>query len=175
MGRFVNTFAGDYIAAEDVGIDTQFIDWMSTETDHAMGGETVSTGGDPSPFTAKGTFNGMKACLRFQGKDPDFHGLRVAVQDRDFSSSLEPGYQVTCSIGVATIGRNEGIPGWFERADRALYAAKAGGRNQVRMAMPPLDSGADTNDRVPADPVLRAEFEQMCASGSRRKGPGRKK
>jgi len=80
MGRFIDTFSGDYIAAEDVGIDTQFIDWMSTETDHAMGGETVSTGGDPSPFTAKGTFNGMKACLRFQGKDPDFHGLRVAVQ-----------------------------------------------------------------------------------------------
>ncbi|MCP4839230.1 MAG: Glu/Leu/Phe/Val dehydrogenase [Planctomycetes bacterium] len=80
MGRFIDTFSGDYIAAEDVGIDTQFIDWMSAETNHAMGGETVSTGGDPSPFTAKGTYNGMKACLRFQGKDPDFHGLQVAVQ-----------------------------------------------------------------------------------------------
>ena len=27
MGRFVNTFNGAYIAAEDVGVDTQFIDW----------------------------------------------------------------------------------------------------------------------------------------------------
>jgi leucine dehydrogenase len=74
MGRFIDTFSGDYIAAEDVGIDTQFVDWMATETNHVMGGETVSSGGDPSPFTAKGTFNGMKAC------EPTFEGLTVAVQ-----------------------------------------------------------------------------------------------
>ncbi|MDP6158920.1 MAG: Glu/Leu/Phe/Val dehydrogenase dimerization domain-containing protein [Phycisphaerales bacterium] len=80
MGRFVDTLSGDYIAAEDVGLNPQFIDWMAMETDHAMGGETVSTGGDPSPFTAQGTFNAMKACLRHRGKDPDFAGLSVAVQ-----------------------------------------------------------------------------------------------
>jgi len=80
MGRFVNTFAGDYIAAEDVGIDTQFVDWMAMETAHVMGGETVSSGGDPSPFTARGTFNGMRACLRHRGRPLDFRGLTVAVQ-----------------------------------------------------------------------------------------------
>lgn len=80
MGRFIDTFSGDYIAAEDVGLNPQFIDWMAMETDHVMGGETVSTGGDPSPFTARGTFNAMKACLRHQGKDPVFSQLTVAVQ-----------------------------------------------------------------------------------------------
>ncbi len=80
MGRFVDTLSGDYIAAEDVGLNPQFIDWMAMETDHAMGGETVSTGGDPSPFTAQGTFNAMKACLRHLRKDRDFAGMTVAVQ-----------------------------------------------------------------------------------------------
>ena len=67
MGRFVDTFGGAYIAAEDVGVDIQYIDWMAMETDHVMGGEKVSTGGDPSPWTALGTFHGMRAALLQSG------------------------------------------------------------------------------------------------------------
>lgn len=80
MGRFVDTFGGTYIAAEDVGVNTQYCDWMATETPHIMGGETVSHGGDPSPFTAQGCFNGMKACLKHLGRKVDFSGLTVAIQ-----------------------------------------------------------------------------------------------
>jgi len=80
MGRFVDTFNGAYIAAEDVGVDTQFIDWMASETDHVMGGETVSTGGDPSPWTALGTFHGMRACLIHAGMGDGFSGRTVAIQ-----------------------------------------------------------------------------------------------
>lgn len=42
MGRFVDRLNGLYIAAEDVGVNTQYIDWMAQETPHVMGGETVS-------------------------------------------------------------------------------------------------------------------------------------
>lgn len=80
MGRFVDTFAGQYIAAEDVGVNTQFVDWMASETAHVMGGETVSIGGDPSPFTSLGCFNSMKACLAHTGRTVDFSGLTVAIQ-----------------------------------------------------------------------------------------------
>ncbi|MDP7005877.1 MAG: Glu/Leu/Phe/Val dehydrogenase dimerization domain-containing protein [Phycisphaerales bacterium] len=80
MGRFVDTFNGAYIAAEDVGVDTQFIDWMASETNHVMGGETVSRGGDPSPWTAMGTFHGMRACLLHAGRGDDFSGVTVAIQ-----------------------------------------------------------------------------------------------
>ena len=38
MGRFVDTLDGVYIAAEDVGVNEQIMDWMSTETEHCMGG-----------------------------------------------------------------------------------------------------------------------------------------
>jgi len=80
MGRFVDTFGGTYIAAEDVGVDTRFVDWMALETRHVMGGETVSTGGDPSPHTAQGTVNAMRASLAAAGMSPDFAGKRIAIQ-----------------------------------------------------------------------------------------------
>ena len=80
MGRFVETFDGAYIAAEDVGVDPQYIDWMATQTKHAMGGERVSTGGDPSPYTARGTINAMKAALAHLGKPVEFAGLTIAIQ-----------------------------------------------------------------------------------------------
>jgi len=80
MGRFVDTFSGTYIAAEDVGVNTQYVDWMARETKHVMGGVSVSTGGDPSPFTAQGCFNSMKASLAHLGRCVDFSGLTVAMQ-----------------------------------------------------------------------------------------------
>jgi leucine dehydrogenase len=80
MGRFVNTMNGTYIAAEDVGVSPQYCDWMAMETKHVMGGNTVSHGGDPSPFTAQGCFNSMKACLAFLGKKVDFSNLTVGIQ-----------------------------------------------------------------------------------------------
>jgi leucine dehydrogenase len=80
MGRFVDTFGGTYIAAEDVGVTIQYVDWMALETHHVMGGEKVSRGGDPSPFTAEGVINGMKAAIAHLGKPVDFAGITVAIQ-----------------------------------------------------------------------------------------------
>lgn len=80
MGRFVDTFGGTYIAAEDVGVNTQFCDWMAKETKYVMGGETISRGGDPSPYTSLGCFNAMKAVLAHLGRTVSFSGLTVAVQ-----------------------------------------------------------------------------------------------
>lgn len=80
LGRFVDTFNGVYIAAEDVGVNTQFVDWMALETRHVMGGVKVSTGGDPSPYTAQGVVNAMKAALKHAGRKVDFRGLTIALQ-----------------------------------------------------------------------------------------------
>ncbi|MBL8721540.1 MAG: hemerythrin domain-containing protein [Myxococcales bacterium] len=38
---------------------------------------------------------------------------------------------MTVSVGVAELLVGEDLAGWFERADRAVYAAKAAGRNRV--------------------------------------------
>ena len=38
---------------------------------------------------------------------------------------------LTVSIGVACYDPGEALDGWIARADKALYAAKAAGRNRV--------------------------------------------
>ena len=45
--------------------------------------------------------------------------------------------QVTVSAGLATYAKDEALDGLLERADRALYEAKASGRNAVRSAPSP--------------------------------------
>lgn len=47
---------------------------------------------------------------------------------------------VTISIGAAQYRSGEEIGAWIERADRALYAAKHGGRNQVAAEEPEAES-----------------------------------
>ncbi len=47
------------------------------------------------------------------------------------SSFTPPAGRVTASFGVAEFKKGEAIEDFFERADRALYRAKKGGRNKV--------------------------------------------
>ncbi|TCJ14658.1 diguanylate cyclase [Parasulfuritortus cantonensis] len=49
------------------------------------------------------------------------------------SADLGPGIRITASIGVAEYRANESLDDLIARADQALYAAKAGGRNRVEV------------------------------------------
>ena len=93
MANFVDRLGGLYIAAEDVGINTQYIDWMVEGTKHVMGGDTHNLGGDPSPYTAHGVVNGMRACLKHIGKDGSFNDVTVAIQGLG-----AVGWKVACII-----------------------------------------------------------------------------
>lgn len=78
FGRAVHTLGGRYYSAEDVGITTQDIMHASQETPYVAGLDGKS--GDPSPFTALGTYLGIKAAVKYQlGKD-SLAGIKVAIQ-----------------------------------------------------------------------------------------------
>lgn len=78
FGKFVNSLAGKYITAEDVGISTDDIQYVAMETKHAVG--LPGKSGDPSPVTAYGVYMGMKACAKEQFGSDSLSGKKIAVQ-----------------------------------------------------------------------------------------------
>jgi diguanylate cyclase (GGDEF)-like protein len=59
--------------------------------------------------------------------------LRAIIADLDWSA-FSPGMRVTISAGVATLRPDESEDTFLARADSALYAAKARGRNRIASA-----------------------------------------
>lgn len=77
-GRHVDSFAGRYITAEDVGTSPSDMEWVRKETNHVVG--LADGSGDPSPVTAFGTYRGMQACAKVQYGSDSLSGKTVSVQ-----------------------------------------------------------------------------------------------
>ena len=81
FGRFVNSLNGRYITAEDVGIDVNDMEYVFKETPFVTGVHQVHGGsGDPSPFTAYGTLQGLMAALQVKFGNEDVGKYSYAVQ-----------------------------------------------------------------------------------------------
>jgi len=78
FGRAVERLGGHYITAEDVGTEPEDMLAVRSRTEHVVG--LPSTSGDPSPATAFGVYNGVKAALEHAFGDSYLRGRRVAVQ-----------------------------------------------------------------------------------------------
>ena len=78
FGRAIHTLGGKYYSAEDVGTTTADIMIAHQETPYMAGLEGKS--GDPSPFTALGTYLGIKAAVKHQRGLDSLEGLKIAVQ-----------------------------------------------------------------------------------------------
>ena len=78
FGRKLEGLGGSYYCAEDVNITCDDVALMNKETNYVLGLEGKS--GNPSPFTAYGTFLGIKAALHHQRGHQNFAGIKVAVQ-----------------------------------------------------------------------------------------------
>lgn len=81
FGRFVDSLGGRYITAEDVGIDVNDMEYVYRETEYVTGVHQVHGGsGDPSPFTAYGTLQGLMATLNRKFGNEDVGNYSYAVQ-----------------------------------------------------------------------------------------------
>ncbi len=81
FGKFVDSLAGKYITAEDVGMGTRDMEYIHMETDFVSGlPEAMGGSGDPSPVTAYGVFLGMKAAAKEKWGSDSLSGKKVAVQ-----------------------------------------------------------------------------------------------
>jgi leucine dehydrogenase len=81
LGRFIGSLGGRYITAEDVGTTVEDMELIFQETDRVVGVHPVHGGsGDPSPFTAFGTLEGIRASIERRFGHTDFQRLTFAVQ-----------------------------------------------------------------------------------------------
>jgi leucine dehydrogenase len=76
----VNRLEGRYITAEDVGISVEDVAIMSAVTPYVSALARESGGsGDPSPWTAVGVYEAMRACAERALGSAEFAGRRIAV------------------------------------------------------------------------------------------------
>lgn len=81
LGRMIERLGGSYIATEDMGTTTADLVEVRRETRHGVGvPEANGGGGDPSPTTAFGVLQGMRAVLSALGEGDSFRGRGIAVQ-----------------------------------------------------------------------------------------------
>lgn len=81
FGDVVASLNGRYVTAEDVGITVDDMRIVGRRTGYVSGiGTGGAGGGDPSPMTALGVFEGLRAAVAFALQRDSLEGLRVAVQ-----------------------------------------------------------------------------------------------
>jgi leucine dehydrogenase len=77
-GRLVNSFAGKYVTAEDVGTSPSDMEYILKESSYVAGLQGRS--GDPSPHTARGVFRAMQAAAKHKWRSDELSGRTVSIQ-----------------------------------------------------------------------------------------------
>ena len=78
IGRFVDQFNGHYITAEDVGTTVEDMVCIREATPYVVGLPKGS--GDPSPFTALGVSEGIRAAAAYRLGVDSLKDIRISVQ-----------------------------------------------------------------------------------------------
>ncbi|MCP5093098.1 MAG: Glu/Leu/Phe/Val dehydrogenase [Gammaproteobacteria bacterium] len=82
FGRAVNSLGGRYVTAEDVGCSVADMRYVREQTEFVSGlpQSGSDAGGDPSPWTALGCFEGIQAAVKSRLGRDSLDGISVAVQ-----------------------------------------------------------------------------------------------
>jgi diguanylate cyclase (GGDEF)-like protein len=124
-------------------IDLDFFKRINDHYGHPTGDEVLRT----FAITMFANIRGIDRFGRYGGEEfllvlPDTESesaaqlldrLRIIIAELDWSA-FSPGMTVTMSAGVATLRADENSDTFLARADSALYAAKARGRNRITSA-----------------------------------------
>ena len=81
FGKCVQSLSGLYWTAEDVGVNLASVEQIAKSTKYVFGTRTgAHATGDPSMFTARGVYEGLRAAVKHRLARDTVAGLRVAVQ-----------------------------------------------------------------------------------------------
>ncbi len=79
-GRFIDSLGGRYVTAEDVGTGREDMDILRRETRWVTGvSKRLGGSGDPSPVTAYGVFQGLRACAEEALQTASLEGISIVV------------------------------------------------------------------------------------------------
>jgi len=144
FGEFVDRLGGDYITAEDVGMRVDIMQVVARRTRYLAGlpQQGGKAGGDPSPKTGWGIYNGILAAVGFRLQRDSVEGLRIAVQ------------------GVGNVGYH--LCRYLHAAGARLVVADI---DEARVRRAVDEFGADS---APLDAILFEEADVVapCALGS---------
>lgn len=76
-GQYVDRLNGCYYTAEDMNIGCDDVDHIHSQTMYCVGRPTVS--GNPSPYTARGVYQGIRACAKEVFGTDDLKGRVINV------------------------------------------------------------------------------------------------
>ncbi|HYN19485.1 MAG TPA: Glu/Leu/Phe/Val dehydrogenase dimerization domain-containing protein, partial [Thermoanaerobaculia bacterium] len=144
FGQFVESLNGLYITAEDVGTGMDDMEVILAETRWVTGvSPSLGGGGDPSPVTAFGVLQAMKAATTWHfGDDSSLAGRSVAIQ------------------GLGNVGYH--LASYLKKEGAKLFAADL---DAERTAMARDELGAEI---VPVDDILGVDCDVVapCALGA---------
>jgi leucine dehydrogenase len=80
FGRAVHKLGGSYICAEDSGSTTEDMAIIRRETPFVVGLHHGKSSGNPSPFTAWGTYRGIQSLLKKMTGSDSVFGKTIAIQ-----------------------------------------------------------------------------------------------
>jgi leucine dehydrogenase len=81
FGKCVESIGGRYITAEDMGTSVEDMNSIMLSTKYVAGRDPkIGGAGDPSPYTAKGCFLGIQACLEEVFGEAKFSDRHITIQ-----------------------------------------------------------------------------------------------
>ena len=163
FGQFVESLGGRYITAEDVGIDVNDMEFVYRETEYVTGVHQVHGGsGDPSPFTAYGTMQGLLAALNKKFGNEEVGNYRYAVQGLghvgiEFVKLLK---ERGAKIFVTDINK--------DRVDRAVseFGAEAVGLDEIYDVDADVYSPCALGGTVNEDTLPRLKAKIICGAAN---------
>ena len=163
MGRFVNSFNGSYITAEDMNIGIEDLRNVRHTTRHVTGLSRAEGGsGNPSPYTAYGCVVGIRAAAKHKFGSEDLHGKRVLIQGVGAVGSemarllKERGaHVIICDIRDARVAALAAEHGYETVDDEGHHTVECD-------IYAPCARGAGLNDET--IPALRTQIIAGCAN-----------
>ncbi len=81
LGRFIESFKGRFIAAADIGVTEDSLEFISMETNYVTGLPSYCGGsGNPSYMCAYGTLMGLLASAKYKWGTDDINGKKILIQ-----------------------------------------------------------------------------------------------